>query len=330
MKSLSNRRKLALLCGAAFLTCLAAPFIGMEPITPAGLRSNPLTRDIFLSLRLPRTLTAFLAGSALALAGMTFQALFRNPLATPYTLGIASGASCGAAAAVLFGGAALGGGIGGAAVGAFIGALCAMAVVYALFSAVGARGPVTMLLAGVAVSYTFSSLLLFVQYLSDIRHSFQIVRWLMGGVAVHGYDHLWLIGASVAGGGAIIGLHVHHLDHLLTGEELAQSRGVNTAWLKGVLFIGVSLMVAGVVAICGPIGFVGMMSPHVCRMLFGPRHATLGPATMLFGGAFLVICDTAARTILAPVEAPAGVITALMGGPFFIWLLYRNHRAGRR
>jgi iron complex transport system permease protein len=178
-----------------------------------------------------------------------------------------------------------------------------------------------MLLAGVAVSFFFSSLILFLQYLSDFAQSFRILRWLMGGLEILGFDSVLSLFPIVLIGVAILSLLRHELDLLTTGDDLATSRGVAVKKVRALLFVITSLMVGGVVAVCGPIGFVGMMAPHICRLLTGWNHSHLLPATFLFGGAFLTLCDTLARTLIAPVEIPVGIITALLGGPFFIWLL---------
>jgi iron complex transport system permease protein len=171
---------------------------------------------------------------------------------------------------------------------------------------------------------TFSSLILFLQYVSDFANSFRIVRWLMGGVATTGYQSIVPIALATLAGGAVVMASLRELDLLTVGEEFAASRGVAVNRAKLVVFLAVSLMVGGVVAVCGPIGFVGMMCPHLCRLLLGGTHRTLAPATFLLGGAFLLLCDTGARTLVAPAEMPVGVITALLGGPFFLWLLFRR------
>ncbi len=179
----------------------------------------------------------------------------------------------------------------------------------------------TMLLAGVAVSFFFSSLNLFTQYISDFTQTFRIIRWLMGGIAVAGFDSFWRILPFVAIGTAFVLYLTNELNLFTTGEEIAATRGVDVVKVRRILFFATSLMVGGVVAVAGPIGFVGMMSPHICRIFVGPDHRYLTPATILFGGIFLTLSDTLARTVIAPAEIPVGVITALLGGPFFIWLL---------
>lgn len=327
MDNLSRKLLLLFLLLLGALTIVpTAAFIGMKIITPGMIISNSFDHDIFWQLRVPRVLCAFLAGSGLALCGMVFQALFRNPLADPFTLGTASGASCGAAITILagMGGAVLG--IPFVSLGAFLGAAVAMGCVYGIASLKRRSSNLTILLAGIAVSFLFSSMLMFLQYMSSLRDSFQILRWLMGGIEVAGYSSLitilpfWLIGTI------LILLQLPGLDQLLAGEDLARSRGVHVVQTKAVLLIAATLLIGGVVAVCGPIGFVGLMVPHICRRFFSASHLLLGPATILFGGCFLVIADTIGRTIFAPVELPVGIITALIGGPFFLWMLFGKKR----
>jgi iron complex transport system permease protein len=316
-----------LLACSGLVLLLVTPFVGIVRVPWAALwdaGAYPSEHRLFWLLRVPRVLTAFLAGSALALSGMSFQALFRNALATPYTLGVSSGAALGVALCVQLG---VGVGLGGYSVqslAALGGAALAIALVYGLTRWRGGCSSATMLLAGVAVSTTFSSLILFVQYTSDFANSFRIVRWLMGGVATTGYQSVIPL-AVLAGAGMVVAIaYLRELDLLSVGEEFAASRGVAVNRSKLVVFLGVSLMVGGVVAVCGPIGFVGMVCPHLCRLLSGGTHRNLAPATFLFGGSFLLLCDTVSRVLVAPAEIPVGVITALLGGPFFLWLLFRR------
>jgi len=164
--------------------------------------------------------------------------------------------------------------------------------------------------------------ILLVQYLSDYTATFRMIRWVMGGLqAGAGFEAVLVLLPFAALGGLILAAYTHELNLLTTGEELAQSRGVEVTRTKKLLFFAASLMVGGVVAVCGPIAFVGLIVPHICRLLVGPDHRLLLPATVLFGGAFLTICDTVARTLMFPTELPVGILTALLGGPFFRWLL---------
>ncbi|MHB8897458.1 MAG: FecCD family ABC transporter permease [Thermoguttaceae bacterium] len=314
----------------ALAVVCAAPLVGGEVVPLRALwgDAEPGALKILWTLRVPRVAVAFLAGAGLAVSGMAFQAMFRNPLATPFTLGVSSGASLGAAVYIHLGLAFSLLRIPGESWFAFAGALVTIAVVYGLARA--ARGPsgTTMLLAGVAISFFFSSMILFLQYLSDLTRTFRMVRWVMGGLeSIVGVDSILTIVPFVFAGCAVIAYFRHELNLIITGEELAAARGVEVNQVKLVIFLVSSIMVGAIVSFCGPIGFVGLMAPHICRLLVGPDHRTLTPATVLFGGVFLVVCDTVARTVIAPTELPVGILTALLGGPFFVWLLLT--RAGR-
>ncbi|HUI90604.1 MAG TPA: iron ABC transporter permease [Chitinivibrionales bacterium] len=328
MISKSSLVQLFLLFIATVFVLLTAPFVGMDFIAPGNLFKDDLQTAIFFSLRVPRVLAAFLAGSGLALCGLVFQAMFRNPLADPFTLGIASGSSCGAAAIILAGISGTVFGIPLITFGAFAGAAISMACVYLLSSVRRTSSGVTMLLAGIAISFLFSSILMFMQYISSLRDSFHIVRWLMGGIEITGYNQIYSMLPFLAGGIFILIFKLPELDHLLVGEDLAKSRGVRVSRTKNLLLLAATLIVGSIVSVCGPIGFVGLMTPHICRMIFKTRHTILGPATFLSGGIFLVLCDAAARVVIAPAEMPVGVITALLGGPFFLWLLFIKKAGG--
>jgi iron complex transport system permease protein len=308
----------------ALLTLLAVPFIGMKYIpfrailVSSGIRAES---EILWKFRIPRVIIAFLAGAALGLSGMAFQAMFRNPLATPFTLGVSSGAALGASIYIKCGIFFSLLGISGLTLSAFLGAIFSILIVYGLSRARKGFSTATMLLAGVAISFFFSSLILFIQYMSDFTQSFYILRWLMGGLDVMGFSPLLNMLPFLIIGVIVIFSLSNEMNLLTIGEEIAASRGVSVSNIKKLIFFATSLMVGGVVAICGPIGFIGMMSPHICRLIIGPNHRYLTPTTFLFGGVFLVLCDTLARSLIAPAEIPVGVITAILGGPFFIWLL---------
>ena len=309
---------LVALAAAAVVSFVLALFVGAAPL------QGPLLREI----RVPRVILAFLAGMGLALAGMTFQALFRNPLASPFTLGVSSGAALGAALAIRLGLTFTLVGISGISLAAFVGALGSLLLVWGIGTARKGLGPAVMLLAGVAVSFFFSSVLLLVQYLSGFSDSMRIVRWLMGGLETVGYGSVLDLLPFAVCGGAVVLLHARELNLLSLGDELAASRGVRIGRARGTLFVAATLMVGGVVSVCGPIGFVGMVSPHLARLLIGSEHRHLVPASALMGGMFLVVCDAIGRTVIAPAEIPVGVVTALPGGPFFVWLLLRRSSPG--
>ena len=295
-----------------------APFLGILSISEA------LSGAVFWQLRVPRAMLAFLAGSGLALAGLAFQAMFRNPLATPFTLGVSSGAAFGATLSIRLGWAFSILGVPAPSLGAFVGGMVSLLLVYGIAMARRTFSTSVLLLAGVAVSFFFSSLVMFVQYMSDFAGSFRIIRWLMGGLETVGYGAVLDVLPFVLAGSAVILGFSRELNLLSIGEDLAVSRGVDLPTVRAALFLASTLMVGGIVAICGPIGFVGMMAPHICRLLIGPEHRLLGPATALFGGVFLLACDGAGRLLVAPAEIPVGVLTALLGGPFFVWLLVRR------
>jgi len=321
---MKKRNVIFLLCFCAALVLVFAPMIGIKTIS-IGHFLRPFSEDmdsyIFWNIRIPRVLTAFVAGTALSLCGMAFQAMFRNPLATPFTLGVSSGAAFGAAVYMWAGFSFAFPGISGISLFSFLGALMSITVVYGVTRVKRGFSTATMLLAGVAISFFFGSVILFIQYMSDFTQSFRIVRWLMGGFEIAGFSSLYNLVPFVVIGTAIVFYHVNELNLISTGDDIAVSRGVNVRATKTVLFFATSLMVSGVVSLCGPIGFVGMMSPHICRLLIGTNHKYLAPASLLFGGMFLTLCDAISRTIIAPAEIPVGVITALLGGPFFLWLL---------
>jgi iron complex transport system permease protein len=318
----------------AVLVAAAAPFVerGDMRHVPLGTlwdRTDAVAWQILWEVRIPRVAMGMLAGAGLALSGMAFQAVFRNALATPFTLGVASGASlgacvyihltylCGPLAFTLLW-------VPGRAWFALGGAVLSIVLVYGLTRTRRGFSTATLLLAGVAINFFFSSLILLFQYLSDFTQAMVMLRWLMGSLdQVSGSDVLTVL--PLVSAGAMIVLYLtHELNLIATGDELAASRGVEVNRTKVVLFFAVSVIVGAIVALCGPIGFVGLMAPHICRLLIGPDHRALTPATLLFGAAFLTACDTVARTAMFPTELPVGIITSLLGGPFFLWLLLRR------
>lgn len=312
----------------AFTTLLVTPFFGVQTMNPVEALSDDQLRYIFLSIRIPRTIAGFFAGAGLALSGLVYQALFRNPLASPFTLGVSGGASLGAGSAIAFG---LGGSVLGlslTSLGAFIGALVAMMLVYA-FAQMRNGTTTSLLLAGVIIGTLSSSAIMFLHYLSPMRHSFLIMRWLMGGLASVTVSSLYLMVPLAALAIAVLLLWVPKLDQFMTGEDIAQTRGVNTLASRNILLAATALLIGAIVAVCGPIAFVGIMAPHACRMLLRTsRHGRLAAASLLLGGSFLVISDTIGRVLAAPSELPVGVITSLCGGPFFLFILFRRNYRG--
>ena len=316
----------ALFVAAPFvLVCLGSGARNLLDLFSPAFRSS-LSGVVFWDVRVPRLCLGFAAGGALALAGLVFQAVFRNPLATPFTLGVSSGAACGAALAVKAGLDFTIAGFSALPVFAFFGAAVTIFLVFALAGIGRDYSTESLLLCGIALSFFFSAVIMFVQYLSDFTGSFQLVRWLMGDLNVVGYAKpLELCGLVVAAGVPALALS-RNLNLLLAGDEIAHSRGVSVTRTRFILLGAVSLMTGGVVALCGPIGFVGMMVPQMVRMVAGSDHVRLIPYSLLGGGAFLAMCDWTARAIIPPAEIPVGILTSLLGGPFFLYLLLKTRK----
>ena len=323
---------------AALLIGVLSLFIGATAVDPRNVLDALLGRapadaagawHIVLEQRLPRALLGGLVGAALGMAGTGFQAILRNPLADPYTLGVASGSAVGAVIAISFKLDFALGPFSSVEVFALLGAGLISVLIYGL-----ARGPMglsmnALLLAGVTLALIGAAAVLFIRYLTEPHRLVEMDRWMMGGLAVVGYREV--VGALplFLPGAIILGTLVAGMNQIAFGEELAMGRGVDVAVLQRWAFVGGSLVTAAAVAVAGPIGFVGLIVPHAVRGLIGPDHRVLLPCAALASAAFLVACDTVARTLVAPAELPVGVVTAICGGPFFLWLLVRvQRRAG--
>ncbi len=329
---MTERRKVIILSILILLSILAlavCPFIGMSDISIKAFlqqRLNTLDFSIYRNIRLPRVLLAFMIGAILSLCGMVFQAIFRNPITTPFTLGISSGAAFGAVAFIIFGAEIAFLGLTKSYFSAFAGALLAMMLIYVFTRLRRGFSTLAMILIGVALNFFFSSLILLFQYLTDFTKVFQAYRWLMGSLETFGFSKVLAIMPFFILGSLVIMLFKNELNLILLGEDIAISRGLDTTRFKMVMFGVCSLMVGASVSLCGVIGFVGLISPHISRLIIGSDHKYLTKASLLFGGFFMVICDTLARKIMPPTELPIGIITALLGGPFFIWLLVTRKR----
>ena len=285
---------------------------------PDALRT---TGVILLQVRLPRVLLGFLVGSCLAAVGVSLQALLRNPLADPYVLGVSSGAALGVAIAVLFGIGTTVLALSLLPVCGFAGSLVALLVIYRM-AASYERLPIhSVLLAGVILNAIFSALIMFITSIMEPNRSFGMMAWLMGSLTAPAYPVLIALSAYLLVGLVLLGKHVRVLNILALGEEPARSLGINTERTKRVIFLLSALMTGAVVSFSGMIGFVGMIIPHAVRLVVGADHRLLLPASTLVGGMFLMVADTMARTLFVPSEVPVGVITALAGGPFFVYLL---------
>lgn len=276
-------------------------------------------------VRLPRASAALLVGAALGLSGAVMQGLFRNPLASPYTLGLAGGASAGAALVIALGLEARWG-VRALSLGAFLGGALAVALVYGMAQARRGRSSapatLTLILAGVALGALFSALTsLLIALSAEPLKTQTIVFWLMGGLGRARWELLSSLAVAVALGLVVLGLLSRDLNVLALGEEGARHLGVRPGRVMALLLAVVTLLTGLAVALAGTIGFVGLITPHMLRLIVGPDHRVLLPASALGGAVFLLLADTAARTLLAPVELPVGVLTALCGAPFFLYLL---------
>jgi iron complex transport system permease protein len=313
------------------VTCAIAPLVGSSPISLTRVfdRSIPFSENvdaqIFFVARMPRVVAGVVVGAALATAGVVFQALLRNALATPFTLGVSAGASLGAMLAIVMGASISAGPLSSVPLACLAGAAIAAAIVYRLATMQGrAMSTTVLLLAGVTLNSFFSALIMFVQYIADFTQVYRAARWIMGDLDVGSFEPIVAALPMLAIAFAMFAWLPSSLNLLSVGADAASARGVDVGRTQRLAFVSASLATAAAVSLAGPIGFIGIVVPHLVRLIVGVDHRLVLPASALFGAAFLVVCDLAARTLLAPLEIPVGVITALLGGPFFLWLLVRK------
>ncbi|MDG2332846.1 MAG: iron ABC transporter permease [Myxococcota bacterium] len=336
MKHLTPTRfALTLSLLAAFLFVVVVFSLGMGPsaIEPgevfralfAPVSPDPVV-DIVRGIRLPRVVLAALVGASLACAGVIFQALLRNPLADPFILGVSGGAALGAIAMISLGGA-LGLGYAAVAPAAFAGCLLTLLLLYFVAGRGSRVSPTALLLTGVVFNAFASAAIIFLASAADMLDGSRIFIWLIGNLSAARLDAApWLAGFLLIGLSCAL-LSARGLNVLALGEETAEQLGVSTDGQRRILLVASSLMVGAAVSISGLIGFVGLIIPHALRLVLGPDHRLLVPASALGGAAFLVLCDTLARTLLGGRELPVGAITALLGGPVFLFLLRRGEQS---
>jgi iron complex transport system permease protein len=289
--------------------------------------TSDIARTILLQVRLPRILLGFLVGCSLASVGVALQALLRNPLADPYVLGVSSGAALGAAVGILFG-------IGSTFLAetalpacGFAGGLVALVVIYRMAATYGQLPIHSLLLTGVILNAIFSALIMFITSILDPNRSYGMMAWLMGTLTAPTYSSLVGLMIYLSIGLFLLFSQMRVLNILALGEESARTLGIDTEQAKRSLFVLTALVTGAVVSVSGMIGFIGMIVPHAVRLVIGADHRLLLPASALVGGTFLMGADTVARTLIAPTEIPVGIITALAGGPFFVYvLLWRKDR----
>lgn len=319
---------LFLIVAIALSLAIGSVFIPLKEIL-AAIQGNgtDLTANILWKIRLPRTVLVALTGMALGGSGAAYQGLFRNPLADPFLIGIASGAGLGAVLAMTIRWPYSFWGLMAIPLAAFASALLTVAIVYFL-ARVGQTTPVTnLILAGVAVSAFATSLMSFLMLRSDgeLRRA---MNWLMGGSIQLGWSFTFAILPYLLIGLGILLFSGHALNLLQFGDEQAQQLGLDVTRVKRIILIAASLATAAAVAFSGIIGFIGLIVPHLTRLWFGPDYRRLLPLSILGGATILLLCDTLARILIAPQEIPVGIITALAGAPFFLWVLRRSKNQG--
>jgi len=317
---------IVLLCIAA--GCLLGPGgTNWSSLWPLDPESNPQAATVLLA-RLPRTLLAALVGAALAATGVAFQALLRNPLADPFIMGVSGGAALGGtlALAVLGGGAAASLALEGPA--AFLGAVAATFLVYRIGRVGGRVDTITILLVGVVFNAFASAVIMFIKSVVSATKTQEILVWLMGSLTYQEYTTLLVVAVGTAAGIAVLFCMAGRMNALALGGQGASHLGVDVEKTKTVIFFAASLLVGLAVSVSGLVGFVGLIVPHITRLVLGPDHRLLLSASVLCVSALPVLCDLAARLLFVPLstEPPVGVVTAFLGGPFFLLLLRKRHR----
>ncbi|PYS88641.1 MAG: iron ABC transporter [Acidobacteria bacterium] len=320
------RRAFVLLTLVLIVATFVALWFGYAPIDWTTLRTDETARVLFFQLRLPRVLLAGIVGGSLAMVGAALQALFRNPLAEPLTLGVSGGGALGASVAIAFGAGARLAGVPFVFLAAFAGAAVAVAVVYRLARTGAVVMPGALLLAGVVLNFVAASGVVLIQYFADYSRALQILRWTIGSLDVIGFGMIWRMLLFLVPGWLVLLLMARDLHLISVDEETAASLGVNVRRSERLTYAASSLIVGVTVAVAGTIGFVGLIIPHAIRLLFGEDVRLLLPCSFLLGAAFLMLADLVARTALGTAELPVGAITALAGGPVFLWLLRRQQR----
>ncbi|HEX8693919.1 MAG TPA: iron ABC transporter permease [Longimicrobium sp.] len=321
--------RLLLLAAAAALALLVGVRVGAVPLSVRevvdGVRGagDPATVAIVRGLRLPRAVLAALVGGSLSASGATFQALVRNPLAEPYIMGVSGGAAVGAVAAIVLTGSLASGGV--VALFAFLGAVLAVVLVFRIAASVGRTLDTRiLLLAGVVAGAFFNACILLALTFAEADAFRSAMFWIMGSLSGATWRSIGVLAAAFVPAVVVLFTLARPLDLLAVGEETAAYLGTRVERTKLLAYGTASLLTAASVAVSGVIGFVGLVVPHVVRMLWGGGHRFLLPASLLLGAAFLVLADALARTVAAPTELPVGVVTAFVGVPFFVYLLRRR------
>lgn len=320
---------LSTISGAAGLPVggvLASLFDWLPMVGDSSLTARQ--ESVLFQIRLPRLVLGMLVGGALGMSGAAYQGIFRNPLADPYFLGVSAGAGFGAVLAFGFGLDLGWGPFDPVPAAAFIGALLAVTASAAIARGPGSA-PATLLLGGVAMAAVFSAAQTYALQRLDETRAREVLSWLFGQLSTSGWSGTLLLGPYVLVCGAVLFAHRRHLDVLRVGDDEARALGLDPARSRIIVIIAASLMTAAAVSVSGLIGFVGLVIPHIVRLLVSHSYRVIVPISAIAGGAFLAFVDIGARTLVAPSELPVGVITAFVGGPFFAYLLWRGNGATR-
>ena len=317
-----------LACVLLAVICAVSLLCGITTYSPKTVYADREARSIVLNLRLPRTIFAMLVGAGLSMVGACYQALFRNYLASPFTLGVSSGAALAASSAIVFGFTSSSIGL-DISVCAIIGALASIALITSMSMRQRYNHGSTLLLTGIVYSFFCSSLLTLIQYLCDYAQLFRVTRWMMGGIPAVAWGDLALGAVCVGVTFAWLMRNSRGLDLMLFGDDIASVKGIDVRRLTRASFVLTSFVVGWVVAQCGVIGFVGIIVPAVCRMVIGIRHKFLIPLSCVVGGILVVACDVVGRVAISPFEIPAGVFTSVIGGPTFVVIMLVQGRKFR-
>lgn len=326
---MTAKKKLVTSSGLLFLLWLIVAsislFAGTYEANPieAFFSGDELARKVYLDIRIPRVLMAGVAGGTLAISGAGLQALFRNSLASPLTIGISGGASFGALIAIQLGLAQTILGFSSLSIFAFIFSAFTIFFVYSVSKVRGVVATGRLLLAGVVANFLYSALILFIQFFSDFPESLQTMKWLMGSLDVVGFEPIWKTIVFAIPGCVILISVAKDMNLFALGDDVAASLGVNVGGMEKAIYFATALASSAVISVVGPIGFVGLIIPHILRMILGVDNRIILPCSFLLGASFLTATDTISRTIISPIEIPVGIITASVGGIFFLWLLMR-------
>lgn len=305
----------------AVTVLIIAPFTGQIPLTLDKLPDTGTTdHKIFFDLRLPRMLLAFFVGGVLALGGLIFQTVFRNPMSTPFTLGVASGATLFTAIAIVFGfGVA-------SSLFSFLGAMLTVIVLFTVASRFKTYDSSSLLLVGIALSFFYAAALMVMFYISDLQENYEIMRFTMGSLDIVGFENIYLLAITSLFLLTLIHYYRYEIQLLLTSYEFAYLKGINVKKVNYILLFSVSLAVGVAVSLTGPIGFVGLIIPHILKTIYAQSADKLILPIFFYGGVFLVLCDLVARNFGTVTDIPIGVVTSFLGAPFFIYLLVKRRK----